>query len=237
MDQIRELDGIHQIQWPIMKSWVLRIGSPSRGKSDRLEKLARIYLNTIYRQPTLVTSLSFLMVSLFLLFPDQINQSIPFGLAIAGMFTVLVLMFFELGYLFLRRLLLGFADNFREDFERQPVEFYAQEKYKWSTSEFIYKNVLSIVCFLVSSIIGFYALFFGIYRMNEQSFLFDVCTNRIHYMVQLAYFTIVTFATVGFGDIKPSSALAQTAVSLEILYAIGIMVLFLFMLSNTLSEK
>lgn len=158
-------------------------------------------------------------------------------LVIAGMFTILALIFFELGYLFLRRLFLGFADNFREDFERQPVEFYAQEKYKWSTSEFIYKNVLAIVCFLISSIIGFYALFCGIYRMNEQSFLFDVSVNEINYLVQLAYFTIVTFATVGFGDIKPSSALAQIAVSLEILYAIGVIVLFLFVLSNTLSEK
>ena len=69
-------------------------------------------------------------------------------------------------------------------------------------------------------IVGIYAVIYGICAyMIEQSFAGLIFTNPFAYLVDCLYFSVVTFTTVGYGEILPITSLAKIIVMSEILLA------------------
>lgn len=52
-------------------------------------------------------------------------------------------------------------------------------------------------------------------------------------LLQLMYFSVVTMATVGYGDIHPNMGVIQMLAALEVLFGTGVIIFLLFSLSNT----
>lgn len=76
----------------------------------------------------------------------------------------------------------------------------------------------AIVMYFLLVIYAFASLFYCIEIVFPGSFTgYTEWTNFFSGMVEFLYFSVVTFATVGFGDIQPVSTMAKMAVCAEIL--------------------
>ena len=163
-------------------------------------------------------------------FPDRWMVSIDMGL-------IFLLMYSELINLLMARSFLGFVDNFRPDFEFDPITFPGGSQLEWSKTRFIRKFLFGIGSFLGASIIGFGALYYGIYIGWGADSFSDLPLSDVSPQFQFIYFSIVTLATVGYGDILPNSRMSQAAAALEVLFGMGVLVFLLFALSNTFSSE
>jgi hypothetical protein len=157
------------------------------------------------------------------------------GIVWGEILLILTLIFTGLLDLLFARGILGFADNFRRVFELDPTRYYREASYRWSKTEFTGDFLLGFALFLCSSILGFASIFYGLYYVfGEKSFRNLLCKDW-PVQLQLIYFSLVTIATVGYGDIQPAIGWTQVAAGLEILFGLGFVVIFLFGLQLTLS--
>lgn len=90
----------------------------------------------------------------------------------------------------------------------------------------ISKLILFVVMGFIHIIVGFSGIYLELSRMNKAFF------NIILDGVTSLYFSIVTFATVGFGDILPEQSLSRIIVSFEIMIA---MILVSIVIATTIS--
>jgi len=87
---------------------------------------------------------------------------------------------------------------------------------------------LSLIGFTFLAIIGYAGVFFTIYHLDPNAF-----TGKINGYSDFLYFSTVTFATVGYGDISPLSQLARLLVVTEIFVSVGTFVMLLLTYSLT----
>ena len=142
----------------------------------------------------------------------------------------------ELVDLLTARAILGFVDNFRQDFEVNPVDFYKSDLMRWSKTRFIGRFVLGIAVFLGSSVLGFASLFWGVYVVWGEICFRNLLPNALP-QLQFIYLSIITAATVGYGDISPACGISQTVAALECIFTMSVIVALLFALSNTFSHE
>lgn len=171
---------------------------------------------------------------LLLLFPDQhLNLSYIDG----GLVIVVALL--QLVYLLLARCTLGFSDNFRLDFSLRGAFANVKEElpHPISRSHFLSKFMFGISVFLFSVAFAFACIYYSIYTLSYcgQEMAFHGVNSDRWVFPQFFYFSLVTLATVGFGDIFPQTFIAQAYVAIEILVGLGSIVFLLFSLSTTFS--
>jgi hypothetical protein len=90
--------------------------------------------------------------------------------------------------------------------------------------------LMSVMLFIVLHLISYATIFWGIRSMNPASFSGMTC------WFDALYFSIISFAAVGYGDILPLTVPARVMTLLEILSAMFILVIFLFSLTSISSR-
>lgn len=113
-------------------------------------------------------------------------------------------------------LILIFVEIFKGAGVEQETEYEQNGKYY---RDFEFKSSISSIFVLLaflslglaSYIAGFASVYLSLFRNSIQNF------NQPLSSISGIYFSIVTFATVGFGDIFPLSALAKMVVSIQIM--------------------
>lgn len=80
------------------------------------------------------------------------------------------------------------------------------------------KYMTSLICLLI----GFASIYYNLYKINSYNF---ICHNNHLGIVDSIYFSIVTFATVGYGEIIPNSNLTKILVSTEIFVSIFVLII------------
>ena len=235
MDKFNSIQVEYKIQWPIIDRLVRDLIKKDQKRYTKWDKVGKFLIQNIYRQPVLVIFLSIpLFIFSHVLEPKSLSSTILLWINIG---LVLTLIIFELSYFLSRRIVLGSADNLREDFETKPVQYLGKDVYTWTIDEIVYKLTFGLVVFLASSIIGFFSVYNGILALDSDSFVL-CCDGKINcIIIKLMYFTLTTFATVGYGDIRPITLMAHFIVTLEVLFGIGCIIIFLFVLSNTINSN
>ena len=149
------------------------------------------------------------------------------------------LFFLKLVDLILARSIFGFWDNFRLDFTftvfgRQGTN---AEVLPISRAHFLSKFMIRIALFLFTARFAFARIYYRLYMLSldEHVRAFNGLVDQGWVFVQFLYFSLVTMATVGFGEIHPTSVAAQVCVTFEILFSLVTIVFLLFALSNTFS--
>jgi Ion channel len=100
----------------------------------------------------------------------------------------------------------------------------------WNPSK---RQVLSYVSPAYATTIFLFAVVF----LLINNFVEDAFTPRLPRLGAASYFSVVTIATVGYGDILPVSGWARFAVSTEILVGVGYTVLFFSVVAGFLRER
>lgn len=87
------------------------------------------------------------------------------------------------------------------------------------------RAVLNIAISALAGVIFFSVNYFFIYYLSSKNFSGPVGENPIEVFISFIYFSSATFATVGYGDISPTSSLAKILTTLEIMYSFFIIVI------------
>lgn len=226
--ELAAIDEKHHLPWPL--AWALardltKAKQPLGCASQRVLTGCKFFGKWVDRQPTWVLVLS----TLVLLVPELSYPWVDAALAVA-------LILSELANLLVARGMLGFVDNFRRDFEIDPIAYYEQQQ-KWSKTDFLGKFLLGTIVFLLTSIIGFCAAYYSIYLSRGPAAFEGLLMDGTPVQLQLLYFSIVTVATVGYGDITPCVGAAQLIAALEIVFGLSLLILFVFALSTTFDPE
>jgi len=204
----------------INKKYKIPLSSFWNYSQDKLNGIIKFYRVWIYRQPILVLILS------SLIFLTKNSNTI---LLTVEMYLISFLILSELLNLIFSRIILGCIDNFRTDFLLEPGN---PEFLVWNKTHFVEKFTFGAASFMVSSIIGFAALYYGLYCMEQTTYFKGISTHGYH-QLEFLYFSIITAATIGYGDISPCYGLPQLIAAFESVFSMGIIVVLIFALSNT----
>jgi len=85
--------------------------------------------------------------------------------------------------------------------------------------------VFNIILSVVTGIIFFAINYFYIVKVNPDSFAGWFGQTVISRLIGSIYYSVITFSTIGYGDIVPVSNLARIVVIGEVLYSLFILVL------------
>lgn len=80
------------------------------------------------------------------------------------------------------------------------------------------KYITSLICIIIS----FASVYYNLYKINPNNF---ICNHHHLSLIDSIYFSVVTFATVGYGEIIPNSNISKILVSTEIMSSIFILII------------
>lgn len=121
--------------------------------------------------------------------------------------------------LILFSLIIGNFASFRLCFFDASIDLY-------KPIELRYHLILRLILSLMIIITLYATIYLGLYSLDKNSFNNPDPTIPLTYR-DYFYFSTVTFATVGYGDIYPKTSIARDLVSLEILNSILILVILI----------
>lgn len=236
VSRLREIDLKHGYPWPLF--WRIQDqyfpSQLSMNSFLRLLKGAnRFMAQFVDREPLVVVALA-----LFLAFlPHPIFSYVDGALVLAVIFT-------ELADMLLARCILGFWDNFRLDFTFTVFSHVNDPRglIPISRVQFLAKFMLGIAFFLSTAWFAFACLYYCAYVLGPPCVVGPPCPDSAAafrnllpgwQFPQFLYFSLVTLATVGFGDIVPNTLTSQMCVALEILLGFASIVFLFFTLSTT----
>jgi hypothetical protein len=229
---LAEIDKIYKVPWNLLwkRAPPLSHLPPDPGFREIrfVGKILWFLGNWIHRLPVVVIFLSGVLMGL------PIADS---PLVWSGITLILLLIFFALINFLLSRIRLGFVDNFRRDLILKPIDYYEPGSRRWSKTQIVGKFVVGVTIFLVSSAIGFAAVYYSIYQLHGPESFDGLLGGRWPAQAQFIYFSVGTVATAAYGDIVPKNWLAQIVSGLEILFSMGVIALLLFALSQTFTHE
>lgn len=180
-------------------------------------------LKFIFRQPYLVVIISFHLMAIK--HDDWVT--------VVDTILIALLIFVELLNFLTARGKLGFIDNFRVDFKKNPKVSTIDKNETWSKTDLMARYAFGMTVYVGSSIIGFAAMYFSTYTLNYACFNGNIENKYAQF--QLLYFSIITAATVGYGDISPCCCYSEIIASSEAVFSFAIIGILLFAVSNTFS--
>jgi len=130
----------------------------------------------------------------------------------------LIANFVELSYMYLYSPVLGYSRaHMEEEAIRKEIKI-VPTKFGISSAEIIRKRGFIKDYFLLLFLIyiSFGGLYTGIYHIDNTQFN-GVCKGT--YWLDMFYFSAVTMATVGFGDISPADWIPKLLVTLQIIFS------------------
>ncbi len=192
---------------------------------NQRSKIKNILL-LFYRWPWFIFAFSFLI----LFFQDK--RFIPYEI-----FFLIVMNLAEFLNSLLGRIILGFADNFRHEFTTNPGGNYYVKTFVWLKTDFIRIFLISYMTIIIVLLFGFAVTYYGLYLLTEgfniPQYQGNLWIVTIKYLITFIYFSIATFATVGYGDIQPTNTWTMLFTIIEIAFSVGILIFLIVALSNT----
>ncbi len=88
-------------------------------------------------------------------------------------------------------------------------------------------SVEFLAVFVAVTICGYASLYYDYSRIDNHAFTLTVGELRLD-VVESVYFSLVTFATVGYGDIAPKATLARALVSCEIVTSLTTLIFLIW---------
>ena len=230
VSRLREIDLKHGYPWPLFWRIQDRFFLPQGSMNlfpRLLNRATKFMAQFVDREPTVVVALALFLA----FFPHPVWSYVDGTL-------VLTVIFAELADMLLARCILGFWDNFRLDFTFSAFSHVNDQhgSIPISRVQFLGKFMLGIGFFLFTAWFAFGCLYYCAYVLGppeqDQGAAFrNLLPNWL--FPQFLYFSLVTLATVGFGDIVPNTLSTQMCVALEILLGFTSIVFLFFTLSNT----
>jgi len=107
----------------------------------------------------------------------------------------------------------------------------------WKLKEYSKNAIVFIVVSIVQIIIMFSLIYASIYSLDSSSFSGTFQRTSFGLFFDFVYFSIVTFTTLGYGDIVPVSSVAKCAVSVEALIFVVYISIFLMYLTYSGKEQ
>ncbi|MGA2864924.1 MAG: ion channel [Verrucomicrobiota bacterium] len=227
MEKVHGLDLALKLPHPAF--WMLARHLKAKTGLDPCSRVSLIVISFlgkwICRQPMLLVAIS----ALQLFGPRELS------IIRVNLFFIVSLVSLELAGLFAARVVMGFADNFRWDFDIDPIRYHLRKKYQWSRADFVTRFVGGIGIFVASSVLGFAAVYYGLCCLHPEGCFCCVLTSSRD-LLQFLYYSISTIGTWGYGNIQPTYWTTQLVSSLEVVFGVGVFVFFLFALSQTFSS-
>jgi hypothetical protein len=186
---------VHQKVWHSARTW---------------SKPLKFLVNYVYRIPSLI-----IIEILLVLWAHSSNLRIPFmlWLSIALVVIAIVVTFLNT---FFQKISYGWFDAYKRDWRTNPLNDYTLHAAEVNTRAKASKTILFFLSLCYLTIIGFSAVYYALYTIDSGSFE-GISTMYVVYF-QLLYFTTVTMATVGYGEIHPLTDIARMLVVLQIVF-------------------
>lgn len=227
LEVLRELEKRLLGRWPALWKPLHRLSTAQRG-SRYLERMKLLILTVaieLFTWPALMLILSGMTFA----FPDPGYVTVDICFEALGLCSGVLSLTVD-------RAKLGFFENFRPilavDAHRRQIAYSASEMV-WH-----FTRIFAATWFVV--VVGFGAIYYGLNleleRRGEHAF---TCANPCadYPRIRLVYYSIVTIATVGYGDISPSHVLAIIATAGEILVGLLLLVVLVFSFSTTMQPE
>jgi hypothetical protein len=176
--------------------------------------IQRLHVGHIFRLPLLVLAMSVLLAWC----------ELPVWLSVAGAVLILGALWVQLIEALLSRLVFGYSDiAFRRISVVPPAEPIVTDR------RLALRNLaLFLGSWVTTAIVGYAGVYAAIDRLDPMAF-----SGQIAGPVDWLYFSVVTFATVGYGDILPSTPIARLLAISEIFVSMGSLVLLVLAYSLT----
>ena len=179
----------------------------------------KIHLDNLFRFPILIIIMSFLLAS----------DTLPYWLTIIGSVLIACTIWVQVVQALVSRLKFGFCDIF---FRRISITGDNTPRVTKVTQQQNTRYLVLFFVFLIITVtVGYAGVYLTLCNINPCSF-----TGSIHGMVDCFYFSVVTFATVGYGDISPASTLARLTTVSEIFVSMSCVVLLILAYSMTSND-
>lgn len=120
-----------------------------------------------------------------------------------------------------------------EDLEALPLvlislhnmHFFSVEFFRLSQKSVSMYNAHCCIIVLMLNVLFFAICFAFLESHHPNSFSHLLGTTPLARSIDFMYFSLLTFTTVGFGDVLPQTTMARAVVSLEIAVAFGVLVI------------
>ncbi len=184
----------------------------------------KVRLGKLFRVPVLI-----LFSSIIAYFPECLSDLTLYVLASAIFVTLWVLLFHS----FAIRFNLGSSDKYLR---------YFNFDYQWGNLNQRLPNIdtninqrhiiLYIVALVFVTMLGYSPIYLTVAHYDPSAF-----TGASNSAIDYLYFSVVSFTTVGYGDILPKSDFSKLLVISEIVYSFGVLVMLILTYSTTTPDK
>jgi hypothetical protein len=196
-----------------------------RWTSKRHVDLQRL-MDFLYRVPVLLLLQGITLITVI----RHLGQEV----VIVSLIAVWVGITISVANAFVQRLFFGWFDSYKRAISLRVSRKYMLHTHRVVSAKYALGKVLFVLVTLIyQSIMGYAVIYFGLYRIDPFAFYMTIPCRGLGF-VQFVYFSSVTAATVGFGDIRPVSNMAEICVTLQILT--GPLLLSLFLLAISYSS-
>lgn len=166
--------------------------------------MSRIRLGLLFRLPVLLPTAAFLLAS----------SGLPTWFSVSSASLVVLAIWVELSQTLLSRFTYGFRDIY---FRRLSASIGMRRNNGRNEQHHLVRDfVLFVGGFILLAIVGYAGAYTALHRLDTHAF-----AGSISGFLDCLYFSAATFATVGFGDISPSSPVARLLTISEIFVSIG----------------
>ena len=180
--------------------------------------IQRLHLGHIFRLPLLVLAMAVLLAWC----------ELPVWLSVTGAVLILGALWVQLIEALLSRLVFGYSDI---AFRRVSVGVVPPAEPIVTDRRLALRNLaLFLGAWVTTAIVGYAGVYAAINRLDSTAFTFS---GQKGGPVDWLYFSVVTFATVGYGDILPSTPIARLLAISEIFVSMGSLVLLVLAYSLT----
>src|ERR1035441_51776 len=178
----------------------------------------RCRLQHLYRLPVLVAGTSILIIVC----------QMPSLLAIVGGGVIFFALWTQILQTFLSRLAFGNRDIRFRRLSLRPPSSDVEDHFADAPGQATRDYILFIVGLIGTVIVGYAGAFAAIERYLPGSF-----SNAPTTVIDFVYFSSITFATIGYGDIVPLTQMSRLAVVTEIFASVICLVLLIFAYSSS----
>lgn len=182
---------------------------PASWAIGRKHSWALPLVHVVFRVPALIALCWFLLLRLTWARPSGMDEA----LLVLAAASILIGIFTSVLSAIIQRLYYGWFDFYKREWRIDPVARYTLRAHQIGSVQALRVQVAYLIGILYVTIAGFGAIYYVLFKLCPK--LFHV-SSQGYPLLQMVYFSAVTLATVGYGDIHPQEWLSEALVLLQI---------------------